>query len=624
MRSVAASPRASRNRNPVRQENGLEAAVLGERDIPAPFPAVANDGLIQAIAPPVLVAVPNVPVTDEDKAVAQRYFDHVRKNSAKHVMTDDEKFILYAMRKNYVGLDPKASFVDVKNSDVTELKWKSVEPISMVEEWAKVIETYGLAMKNSTMLLYEAILQPAVGGQVNVAPDELSMTHFKNSKGDEHWGQVNRTELAFFSGDTAMLTVGTQQVRFRTIADSLKTANIPDYVKMSENWSHERFLSDEGLEGRLDDPLLFWCVVHPASFLASEEAKRLTKGFPRDFPLEPFYGFEGSSREILRALYHRLLDEKMDDITAVHLRGEQFSRADHLKDKESASIVMRIIGSTLDALFRFDGESRLAFRALIAYVTGHDDKKGRNSDSNGWTAATGVQFYVTMVDGLRVLWENLKEKASIYKHTEGRDVVATANALVEAAVVMDTNQTSQSLGEKLKNINRLVTDPTRIATFKREFPTSLERFPLQPTTRKRGYESHHNQSASQKAPRQEIDQNRICLFSMSATSGFGNCKHSNCSYSHPRYADRGTSDRWRNVANKILAEGANRYANGERKHIIHDDWTNWARTLLRGQNRDQTTNRYGPSSSGGRTNSYPPVAPYNQTDEVKVSEVKKR
>ena len=93
MRSGAASPRASRNRNPVRQENGLEAAVLGEQGTPAPFPAVANDGLIQAIAPPVLVAVPNVPVTDEDKAVAQRYFDHVRQNSAKHVMVDDEKFI---------------------------------------------------------------------------------------------------------------------------------------------------------------------------------------------------------------------------------------------------------------------------------------------------------------------------------------------------------------------------------------------------------------------------------------------------------------------------------------------------------------------------------------------------
>jgi hypothetical protein len=107
-----------------------------------------------------------------------------------------------------------------------------------------------------------------------------------------------------------------------------------------------------------------------------------------------------------------------------------------------------------------------------------------------------------MVDGLRVLWENLKEKASIYKHTEGRDVVATANALVEAAVVMDTNQTSQSLGEKLKNINRQVTDPIRIAAFKKEFPTSLERFPLQSTTRKRGHEAQHNQSAPQKAPRQ--------------------------------------------------------------------------------------------------------------------------
>jgi hypothetical protein len=94
MRSGAASPRASRNRNPVRQENGLEAAILGEQDIPAPFPAVANDGLVQAVAPPVLVAVPNVPVTDEDKAVAQRYFDYVRQNSAKHVMVDDEKFIL--------------------------------------------------------------------------------------------------------------------------------------------------------------------------------------------------------------------------------------------------------------------------------------------------------------------------------------------------------------------------------------------------------------------------------------------------------------------------------------------------------------------------------------------------
>jgi hypothetical protein len=41
-------------------------------------------------------------------------------------MVDDEKFILYEMRKNYVGLEPKASFIDVKNSDVTELKWKSM------------------------------------------------------------------------------------------------------------------------------------------------------------------------------------------------------------------------------------------------------------------------------------------------------------------------------------------------------------------------------------------------------------------------------------------------------------------------------------------------------------------
>jgi len=44
----------------------------------------------------------------------------------------------------------------------------------------------------------------------------------------------------------------------------------------------------------------------------------------------------------------------------------------------------------------------------------HDDKKGRNSDTHGWNAATNVQFYVTMVDGLRSLWEDLKERASVY------------------------------------------------------------------------------------------------------------------------------------------------------------------------------------------------------------------
>ena len=72
MRSGAASPRASRNRNPVRQENGMEEAILGEQGIPAPFPAVPNDGPIQAVAP-VVVAVPDEPVTDENKALAARY-----------------------------------------------------------------------------------------------------------------------------------------------------------------------------------------------------------------------------------------------------------------------------------------------------------------------------------------------------------------------------------------------------------------------------------------------------------------------------------------------------------------------------------------------------------------------
>jgi hypothetical protein len=214
-----------------------------------------------------------------------------------------------------------------------------------------------------------------------------------------------------------------------------------------------------------------------------------------------------------------LLDPKVSDADAIRLRGERFAREEALRDKESASVVMRIMGATCDTLFCFDGEARLAFRALIAYVLSHDDKKGRNSDANCWNTATSIQFYVTMVDGLRSLWENLKEKPHI---TEGRDIRATANAIDTAAVSMDTRQGSESLGEKLKTINIRVLDSTRIETFKKEFPTSLERLLSETRTLKRGYDGQQSQNAAQKTPRHS-SYNHVCLFSLSETSGFGDC-----------------------------------------------------------------------------------------------------
>jgi hypothetical protein len=65
-----------------------------------------------------------------------------------------------------------------------------------------------------------------------------------------------------------MLTTVTVKVRHKTLAVALNRQSIPDYEKLSDNLSNDKFLSDWDMEGRLNDPLLFWGVVHAASYLS--------------------------------------------------------------------------------------------------------------------------------------------------------------------------------------------------------------------------------------------------------------------------------------------------------------------------------------------------------------------
>jgi len=227
--------------------------------------------------------------------------------------------------------------------------------------------------------------------------------------------------------------------------------------------------------------------------------------------------------------------------------------------------------------------------------------------------------------GLRSLWENLKEKASVYKVTEARDIIVAANAIVSAAISTDKKQGSESQGKKLKTIHVRVLDSNCMETFKKEFLTSLERLLSEMRTLKRGYDGQQSQNAAKKATRYD-SQRRICLFSLSTTSGFGDCTRTNSSYDHPRYTERSNSPSWRNVASKIINEGqACHPGSKDKKQKIHADWIAWARTLANTQSHERTASYYGPSRSAARpSGSYAPVTPYQQTAEVKGSEVKNR
>jgi len=570
--------------------------VVPDLNIPEPEmpPHQADNAEAIAIPPNLPIVLLNpvlAPLNDEEKELINRYLAHVCDNMLTHVLSAHEQVILFRVRQRFAGVEARASFVSCKSADFAEVSIvASMEDKELVNEYCTIVNSMSASGRQLVFRWMRSIVEvgeDVVVVQAPVAEDIGDTRSPRKLRHDELLQEVGRANIAYFSGDASMFVNGTKEIAILSVAQVLQCQGVkPKGYDRKVNASLDEFLAESWLEGSKGklclSRFLFWGLVTPRPFLAEIESKELIVNLHDEFPMEPFFGYDEEAEPVLRKLANDLLyQSKLSSENAIIMRGERFSRAKAFRDKESTGVVARLLASTLDSIFHFDSEARLAVRELIRYVFSFENHRGVNSDGSGWNQNIHEFYNVITIDALRRLWVKLQDSALLHRMDMIRDIRGDVEAILCKERDDDSRRFFSSLGTSLATLRNNALDLEFIKRYPIKYPTSMQRLKaagiVSGVKRGRGTENSHGTKVS-RGNVDNVSPRHICFHSVSALDESG-CKNERCTYHHPKLAEykENRHEDWKYVADRLMNEGQAVNHEGQLRHNIHPAWLDWAR-----------------------------------------------